>query len=854
MPDSLEQETFTERERTILQYIAEGWTNREIADELFISVNTVRWYNKQIYSKLGVHSRTLAIARARELGLLSLGAEAQATADAGADSAAQTESPDTADTELPATLRHNLPNDLTPFIGRERELIEITDWLKQPQTRLLTITGPGGIGKTRLALEVARAQIDYFVDGVYLVPLAPLTPLGYITSIGTTDDFILSAIASALGLSFHTGKTPAEQLTHYLHDQQVLLVMDNFEHLLDGIGVIRDLLTATTHVKLLATSRENLGVYGEIIYPVGGMALARDDQNAPQNESIRLFLQCAQRARANFTVQNGDMGHIADICARVGGLPLGIELAAAWVRSLSLADIVEELAHGLDILETRTYSIRAAFDRSWDMLTPAEQQTFGRMAVFAGSCTREAARHITGASLQMLTALVDKSLVWHVDGRYSMHELLRQYGQEKLQVLGKEALVHEQHCAYYAALAARWGRELSGGQQIAGLAAIDQELDNIRAAWQYALKDQNLEALEQIIHIWRFFEIRTRWYEGNEWFRQAVANWEGDQNNLVYARLLAAQGQFTWRLGLWDQAMAQIEHSLELFEHLGAEAESLPSRLNKGNLIAMRGDMETGERIYRETLALAEKHQDHWTQSLLIGNLSIAAESKGDYTLAEQLLRQQIEIAEAHGDRATAALAHLNLGEIALRQQQYPRAAQYARRSLELARSLDHQYILANSMNRLGTVARAQHHPAEARRLIEEALAINRKNGNRYYMISGLNNLALTLRAEGDTRRAWQCIREGLALAREINTLSLSLELLLTAAHILLDDGEFGRAIELLTVVEQHPATRHIHDRDTAQQLREDLQSELPEQLFSEAVQRGAQLTLDAVMDQILAD
>jgi predicted ATPase/DNA-binding CsgD family transcriptional regulator len=847
MPDSAEQDTFNERELEVLRLIAEGWSNREIADELIISVNTVRWYNKQIYSKLGVHSRTLAIARARDMGLLAIDSSGPAAAVAEQEPTVQ-----------PApVLRHNLPAQLTPFIGRQRELNELADLLTDPDVRLITIIGPGGIGKTRLAIETARSQIDAVEHGVYLVSLAPLDVSGSVSYFGATmSDFIIQAVADAIGLSFYAGREPGRQLIEFMRDRQMLLVMDNFEHLLAGVDVLDEMLQAAPKLQVLATSRETLGIYGEAVYPLTGLPLTTGEAAAAQeHDSLHLFVQSARRARPDFVLEPANRPIAARICELVGGMPLAIELAAGWVRSMWLEEIVEELTRGLDILETRTHSIRAAFDRSWNLLTDKEQAAFATMSIFQGGCTREAAEAVAGAGPRMLTTLVDKSLLWYgPDGRYSMHELLRQYGGEKLEQITDRAAARDRHCAYYAAFAGKWGRGLREGQQLEGLAAIKKEMENIRSAWRWAVQHQNADALSELGESWYFFDIRNLWYEGNELYGLAVDNWTGDQDSVVYGKLLAGQSQFAWRLGLWEQALALCEASIDVLTRAGAEAETVLPRLNLGNIVSMRGDLDAGEQLYLENLAIAERHWIRWAQALLLCNLSIVAESREQYDLADERLQQQLAIAQEIGDHASIALAKLNLSEIAQRQKNYREASRYCQDSLDLSTSIGQQHIMANSMNRLGTIAAAQHRFADARRMIEAAVAVNRKNGHRYYTVVNLISLTSVAIAERDLQLARRCVHESLKLALEIRSYGLISEIFLIAAELLLNEGNLERAIELLAAVRYQPTTRHKQDRDQAQQLCDDLQSELPEALFNAALERGKSQKLEGLVNDLIGE
>ncbi|MBK8024475.1 MAG: hypothetical protein IPK19_24365 [Chloroflexi bacterium] len=527
---------FNERELEILRRIAEGQSNREIADQLFLSVNTVRWYNKQIYEKLDTHSRTTAIARARTLGLLtadgdgaidgdgandrnSAGCDVERFADDGGGAAGV----DELEAIGPSSTPSNLPSQLTPFIGRERDMAELAAQFADPAVRLLTILGPGGMGKTRLSQEFARGRLAEFQHGVYWIALAPVTAEGE-----DAHTAVMNTLASTLHITLHAGADPEAQIATYLHNRRMLLVIDNFEHLLSAAGIVRRILESAPGVKVIATSREALGLYGEVVYALAGLAVPERDAADPwAYDSIKLFLQTARRVRGDFTPDEGDLGEIARICTLADGLPLGIELAAAWVRSLSLSEIREQLENGLDILESRTHNIRHVFDRSWCLLAESEQVAFARLSIFRGGCTREAIQSVTGASLRMIASLVDKSLLWHLpDGHYAMHELLRQYATEQLDRLSGEEAVQTRHCDYYAALAGRWGRGVQGLQQLEGLEILEQEYQNIHAAWQYAAQHGREEALKELLEMWYFFDIRAL-ARGEELFRTAAASVEG---------------------------------------------------------------------------------------------------------------------------------------------------------------------------------------------------------------------------------------------------------------------------------------------------------------------------------------
>jgi len=401
-------------------------------------------------------------------------------------------------TAVPArTARHNLPVQPTPFVGRQAELAEIGRLFADPGCRLLTLVGPGGSGKTRLALQLAarytNGERNVFPDGVYFVPLAPLT----------TPDFILAALTSALRLNFFAeSEIPRQQLLDILRHQSMLLVMDNFEHLLSGEGVHlpADILTAAPGVKILATSRLRLNVRGEQVYQVTGMNTPPPElaaqADARDYSAVKLFVQCAQRVAPDFSLTSENQVAVARICQLVNGLPLGIELAAGWLALLSPAEIAAEISSSLDFLETtqhdvpeRQRSLRAVFDYSWRLLTPPEQEIFAACSVFYGSFSRQAAQAVTSASLRDLMGLVTKSLLWRGDnGRFQIHELLRQYAHERLTAVpGALPAVTDRHSDYFTQFLIEQGEAMKGPNQKETFDRVELEEANIRAAWIWAV-------------------------------------------------------------------------------------------------------------------------------------------------------------------------------------------------------------------------------------------------------------------------------------------------------------------------------------------------------------------------------
>ena len=405
----------TEREQDVLQRMVRGLTNRQIADDLVIEYETVRWYTKQIYSKLGVHSRVQAIKRAEAL------LEALPVTSAA------------------PIVHNNLPYYATSFFGREKEVDELTELLENPDVRLITVTGTGGIGKTRLCVEVARRVTDLFDDGIIYVPLASLD----------STDTVVAAIASALNVRLPSEGNSVNNLIEILKDMQLLLVMDNYEHLLDRSPIIHLIIQNTDDVKVLVTSRVALNFSGEWVRYLDGIAFPNQVNNADilTYGSVALLVDRARQVRPDFAI-DGHEDCIVTLCRMVQGMPLAIELAASWLKLLSCQDIVTEIGQNIDFLATnrrdvdpRHRSIRAVIDYSWEMLTVEEQKCFQRLAVFRGGFGREAAARIGGASLEILSDFMDKSFLYQNEqGLFETHDLLRQYAEEKLKTTSQQYL------------------------------------------------------------------------------------------------------------------------------------------------------------------------------------------------------------------------------------------------------------------------------------------------------------------------------------------------------------------------------------------------------------------------------
>lgn len=602
-------------------------------------------------------------------------------------------------------MSHNLPKQSTPFIGRKSEVSEIAGILQNKECRLLSLIGAGGMGKTRLALEVAQSTQQGFDVGVYFVALQPLT----------SADGIVSAIVSVLNIEFFSGdKTLEDYLLDYLSDKNLLLLMDNFEHVLEGATLVTKILKEAPQVKILVTSRETLNLRLEWQRNVNGMIVpdkAQDDSIATY-DSIQLFAERARRIRDNFNLEE-EQSCVARICQLVGGMPLGIELAVAWLKSLSCDAIATEIQRSADILATRMrdmperhQSIRAVFDSSWEMLSSNERDAFTRLSVFRGSVTHQAMQSISGANLLTISALVDKAMLNTLDnGRYQIHELLRQYAYEKLEESNQLDAVLDLHSNYYLDFIGSLVLDLTGSQQKMAFEQFETETDNIWIAWQRAIQQSHYAKINQAYKsIHYFFDIRHFLEEGIRWLQYARDNLAPSSNfehqfllsciesrliHLLWLKLEIPQNielrlarclkvaeiqQDQLELGFCKQIYALMpdnsrvmgktresfaQESLVHFQEADFPYHTVSVYSLLGVLQCVRGEFETGFTTLRNGIQLSQKHGivdgEIWNLLHLGKYMALF-----DTILAETYMQDAINLASASG--ATLALVNGLIG------------------------------------------------------------------------------------------------------------------------------------------------------------------------------------------------
>jgi len=693
----------------------------------------------------------------------------------------------------------NLPASLTSFVGRKAELAEIQDRLQDRDCRLLTLVGPGGMGKTRLALEAARAQVGDFDHGVFFVSLAALQSV----------ESIAPTVAEALGFSFSEGSNPDRQLLDYLREKEMLLVLDNFEHLLappqslpregakGGERLVTDILKAAPGITVLVTSRARLSVQGEHLFSVMGMDVPESlpetvAEAARRYGAVELFLNCVRRAQPGLELIDGELTDVIRICQLVQGIPLGIMLAAAWVGVLSPAEIAAQIGRSLDILEAdlrdvpeRQRSIRAAFDHSWNLLAERERQVFQALSVFHGGFTRQAAQAIAGASLQELRRLMNQSLLHRAPtGRYEVHELLRQYSAEKLGVAGKASAVGDAHSAYYAAALQQWDVDLKGPRQQEALAEMEIEIENARAAWNWAAKRGEVarlgRALDGLCH---FYEWRMRYQEGEAACRvvaerlisaeESVTSASVERQRLL-ARVLVWQGTFTYLLGHIDLAYPLLRRGLALLEELELKGHDTRSERAHSLLqiaeATLDVDREATKGYCEQSLALYRAVGDRWGTAKVLALLGAVRRRLGLYgNEASQALEESLALRKSLGDRRGIARSLGLLGNLVAFRGQLEESAHLYRESISFHREIGDERSNRELQGDLVFVLLALGEFAEARLHVEENLSICKNLGSKRELAYVLSVSSFAELHHGRYKRARAQAEESIALAREVD-------------------------------------------------------------------------------------
>ncbi len=744
--------------------------------------------------------------------------------------------------------RHNLPMDTTPFIGRDIEIAELLRLLGTPGFRLVTLLGPGGIGKTRLGVEVVRRMIHLrpgqFLEGVSFVSLVEVN----------SPHHIPLAIADALDLTFQ-GPTPAtKQLLAYLQHKEILLVLDDFERFISAgqsqaIALLVSILADAPKVKLLLTSRERLNLYEEIVFDVPGLALPDQESVSREHTSaVALFLQTVRRTQSAFAPSAGDLDAIVRVCQLLQGVPLAIELAASWGRQYSPGQMVQHIETSLDFLQAgfrnvpdRHRSLRAVFDHSWELLTPSEQAIFCQLAIFEGGFTMESAAAVVSDPFSVfstektnpwktttenwLASLSDKSLLQrHPDGRYTLHTLLRQFAAEKqAEFTGMLEAIPQHHADYYFKLVAR----LDNGEGKEERILLRTELANIRAAWAWAVQKRDFFGVGTVLAVlYQFFSIQSWFQEGVELFDFAAIQFIGfvktPETATIVCDLLGKKARMHIHIGQLDLARRTLDQAQTFLQQIDVPEQRQKTLDALAISYFYAGEFARAADIAEEILHYAEQTQNSGGIAFAVNFWGSCAKALGDYGLASTLFERAVAAYETMEDHVGAAMVLNNLGNLELVRKNYSAARGYYHQSRQLFQLADHIHGAATALANEGKLALQERDYAAARDLLTESLHLKQKMNDQRGValaLAGLGDLACETQAFSDAQGYFS---QALSQADTSGDVRLVMEVLVSVAGLFMETRGKEKAASLLAFVQQHPALTQ-EARDKAEKIAEHL-------------------------------
>jgi predicted ATPase/DNA-binding SARP family transcriptional activator/Tfp pilus assembly protein PilF len=645
----------------------------------------------------------------------------------------------------------SLPTPTTSFIGRDLELAEIASLLDENEVRLLTLLGPGGVGKTRIALQAASELARRYRDGAHFVSLESLT----------SPNAIPQAVAEALAITLQGQEELLEQVIDFLKVKNLLLVLDNFEHLVDGATIVSDFIRACPEVDILVTSRERLNLDEEHILSLEGLGIPNDKtslEDALSYDAVVLFIERAKRVRSSFTLTKEELPAVLEICQLVQGFPLGIELAAAWVKLMPCQEIADEIAKNLDFLESssrnaleRHRSLRATFEYSWQLLTDKEQETLRKLSVFRGGFTREAASFVANANISLLAALVDKSLLRVLENRYDFHPLLHHYSGEKL---ANRQDIQRRHALFFLnfveTVEAQQGKEEATSQN-----RLEQNYDNVRAALEWSLASQNSQsALRFVAGLQFFWESRGYIHEGRAYTQKTLQQFENAPLTVERARGLKSAGNLALIQGDFAAARSYFHEMYTLATALNNDDQLAKALSGLAYVAYSQGDYTSEQTYYEKVLELSRTLGDQHLEALVLNNLGIRAVQRGDLKIAKELCEASLHMYRTLNDTSSVALGLINLGLIDWRLGHYDSATELLQNSLQISKEAAYQPTLILALSNLGVVWLDKGDEVAALNSSKEALRLRRDIGDKWGIAFSFESFANIAVSQSDFARA----------------------------------------------------------------------------------------------------
>jgi len=753
----------------------------------------------------------------------------------------------------------NLPKGLTPFIGREPELSALGELLCDPGCLLLTIVGSGGIGKTRLAIEAANQYKDRFPDGVWFAPLAALN----------SPALLVPAIAEAVHFRSQDPTNPRTQLLRYLGAKKLLLILDNAEHLLDGVGLFTEILNACPQVKLLVTSRERLNLLSEWVFEVQGLPVPASDKEE-QFESysaVALFIQSARRVRAGFELREEDRSCVLRICQILGGMPLGIELAAAWVGLLPCEAIVREIERNIDFLAVsirdlpeRQRSLRATVDHSWKLLNAEEKGILSRLSVFHDSFRREAAEEICGASLAVLASLRDKMLLYRTEEDfYQLHEFIRQYAELKLREdPDEDERVKDRHSAYYVRCLAEWEKELKGPHQFEAFNDLARVVDDLSRAWQRMVTSfgprtlKNGQFRPDLFHrslysLSLFYEMRNRSLEAIPLFKDSVAYLKSRQDEFEKTGdrtiFYAVLGHTTAYLGLhhfyipeYEQGRVYLEEAILLLEKAQSKLLRAQAQVMLGTAYALKGELQKCAALLEESREVFKEEDDRWWYLLSNINIAPAYISIGKLEESEALLQEGLGLLEP-GDLRLGLPLRGHYAFLLSLKKEFAKAEQLMKESLQLCYQYGTFDQTASTLFELGRLELATQRLELAEEHLQKSINILEESGQVVDLTMHRVYLGKCFAARHDLPAARDQFRQVIKIAQEMDRLHVMYWGLVGIAGTYKEEGRTEKALEISLALRHYPI-QYVRIKGEGDRLLADLQAELPQRKVDDMMKR----------------